>query len=240
MIRPKTGMVLAAGRGQRLRPITDTLPKPLVRVQGRALLDHAIDRLEAAGVERVVVNIHYLGELIAEHLAARTSPEIVLSREAVALETGGGVRHALPLLGEEPFFVVNGDSLWLDGATPALLRLADAWNAATDDVLLLLQPTATAVGYDGGIGDYALETGGRPHRRKVPEPVPYLYAGVQLLSPGVFAGTPDGAFSLVRIYDQAEAAGMLGAVVHDGGWYHVSTPDGLILVEDALRLRAGA
>jgi MurNAc alpha-1-phosphate uridylyltransferase len=213
MIRPKVGMVLAAGRGERLRPITDTLPKPLVRIAGRALLDHAIDRLEAAGVERVVVNVHYLGDIITEHLAARATPAIVIAREAAALETGGGVRHALPLLGDEPFFVVNGDSLWLDGKVSALIRLADAFDPATTDAMLLLQRTATAVGYDGP-GDYMLDQVGTPRRRQQREVAPYLFAGVQLLHPALFEGMPDGAFSLNRIYDKAEHAARLGALVN--------------------------
>ena len=236
MIHPRIGMVLAAGRGERLRPITDTLPKPLVRIAGRALLDHAIDRLEAAGVERVVVNVHYLGEIIAEHLAARRSPEIVISREAAALETGGGVKHALPLLGGEPFYVVNGDSLWLDSKVSALIRLADAWDPATTDAMLLLQRTATAVGYEGP-GDYMLDQLGRPRRRHDREVAPYLFAGVQLLAPALFQDMPEGPFSLNRIYDKAERASRLGAFVHDGEWYHVSTPDGLKLVERRLHSR---
>ena len=237
MTRPRIGMVLAAGRGERLRPITDTLPKPLVRIAGRALLDHAIDRLAAAGVERVVVNVHYLGDIIAEHLAARNSPEIVISREAAALETGGGVKHALPLLGDAPFYVVNGDSLWLDSKVSALVRLADAWDPATTDAMLLLQRTATAVGYGEGPGDYTLDQVGRPRRRHEREVAPYLFAGVQLLSPSLFEGMPDGPFSLNRIYDKAERSGRLGALVHDGEWYHVSTPDGLKLVERRLHSR---
>jgi MurNAc alpha-1-phosphate uridylyltransferase len=239
MIRPRTGMVLAAGRGERLRPITYTLPKPLVRIAGRALIDHAIDRLEAAGVERVIVNVHYLGTLIAEHLRARSSPEIVISPEDRALETGGGVTNALPLLGREPFFVVNGDSLWLEGKVPALTRLADAWDPDTADAMLLLQRTATAVGYEDEAGDYALDQLGRPRRRRAGEVVPYLFAGVQLLSPALFDGAPAGRFSLVRLYDKAQDAGRLRAQVHDGEWYHVSTPDGLNLVENRLSRHRG-
>ena len=235
MIRPRTGMVLAAGRGERLRPITDTVPKPLVRIAGRALLDHAIDRLEAAGVERVVVNTHYLGELIATHLQARPSPEIMLSAEATPLETGGGVKHALPLLGSGPFFVVNGDSLWLDGPVAALSRLAAAWDPDRFDSVLLLQPTVSAIGYDSGAGDYTLDPQGRAHRRRPGDIAPYLFAGVQLLSPGLFAEAPEGRFSLNWIFDQAESRGRLGAIVHDGGWFHVGTPEALILVEHRVR-----
>jgi MurNAc alpha-1-phosphate uridylyltransferase len=230
-------MVLAAGRGERLRPITDTLPKPLVRIGGRALLDHAIDRLEAAGVERVVVNTHYLADLIALHLEARKSPEIILSPEIEALDTGGGVRNALAVLGDEPFFVVNGDSLWRDGKVPALGRLAAAWDRERHDALLLLQRTATAVGYDGAAGDYALDQLGRARRRVPPEVTPFLFAGVQLLAPELFEGTPASKFSLNRLYDKAEAASRLGALVHDGEWYHVGTPDNLRAVEERLRRR---
>ena len=237
MIRPKIGMVLAAGRGERLRPITDTLPKPLVRIAGRALLDHAIDRLEAVGVERVVVNVHYLGDVIAEHLKVRASPEIVVVREAAALETGGGVKHALNYLGDAPFYVVNGDSLWLDGKVAALTRLADAWDPTMVDAMLLLQRTASAVGYEDGLGDYTLDQLGRPRRRHPGEVAPYLFAGVQLLSPALFHDMPEGVFSLNRIYDKAEATGRLWALVHDGEWYHVSTPGGMKLVEERLRSR---
>jgi MurNAc alpha-1-phosphate uridylyltransferase len=236
MIRPRTAMVLAAGRGERLRPITDTRPKPLVEVGGRSLLDHAIDRLADAGVERVVVNTHYLGAMIAQHLASRPSPEIVISPEDSALETGGGVKHALPLLGPDPFYVVNGDSLWRDGVESALGRLAAAFDPAREDAMLLLHPTATAVGYDDGVGDFTLDPDGRPRWREA-ETAPYVYAGVQILTPGLFEATPDGSFSLVLLYRRALAARRLGAIVHDGEWYHVSTPSGLTRVEARFRAR---
>ncbi|HVJ52408.1 MAG TPA: nucleotidyltransferase family protein [Aliidongia sp.] len=239
MIRPRTAIVLAAGRGERLRPITDTLPKPLVRIGGRTLLDHALDRLEAAGVERVVVNVHYLGERITEHLAGRRSPEIVISAETESLETGGGIRNALPLLGAEPFFAVNGDSLWRDGATSALHRLADAFDPARHDIMLLLQRTATAVGYDEGLGDFTLDQQGTPVWRREGEVAPYLYAGVQLLTPRLFEDTPEGRFSMIVLFRRALAAGRLGAIVHDGEWFHVSTPAGMTLVEERYRGRRG-
>lgn len=238
MICPRTAMVLAAGRGERLRPITDSVPKPLVRIAGRALLDHAIDRLAAAGVERVIVNVHYLGELIVEHLQLRAEPEIIVTRQDQARETGGDVLAALPLLGGEPFYAVNGDSLWLDGTMPALKRLAGAWDPAQTQAILLLQRTATAVGYDQDAGDYLLDQLGHPRRRRAAGVAPYLFAGVQLLSPDLFAGAPQGKFSLTWIYDKAEAAGTLAGLVHDGEWYHVGTPDGLTQVEDRLRRRS--
>ncbi|GGF28880.1 mannose-1-phosphate guanylyltransferase [Aliidongia dinghuensis] len=227
MIRPTVGMVLAAGRGERLRPLTDTVPKPLVPVLGRPLLDHAIDRLAAFGVQRIVVNVHHLGEQIALHLKSRTAPEIVISREKKALETGGGVVHALSLLGPQPFFAVNGDSLWFDGMTPALDRLAAAFDPARHDVMLLLQRTTGAVGYEQNRGDFFLDANGLPRRVGAGEIAPYLYAGVQILSPQLFGDAPAGAFSLNRIYDRALAAGRLGAIVHDGEWYTVTDEAGL-------------
>lgn len=237
MIRPTVGMVLSAGRGARLRPLTDTLPKPLVPVLGRPLLDHAIDRLAAAGVARVVVNVHHLGEQIIEHLKARQAPEIVISPEATALETGGGVAQALPLLGAAPFFAVNGDSLWFDGAIPALDRLAAAFDPAQHDAMLLLQKTVSAVGYEQNRGDFFLGSDGKPRRVGPGEIAPFLFAGVQILSPHLFADAPAGAFSLNRIYDRALSAGRLGALVHDGEWYTVTDEAGLAEVRTRLDRR---
>ena len=228
---PKTAMVLAAGLGTRLRPISDRLPKPLVEINGRSLLDHAIDRLELAGVEEVVVNAHYKAEMVAERLAGRTRPHIRISREAELLDTGGGVAQALPLLGEA-FYVVNGDVLWLDSKVHALTRLADAFDPERSDAMLLLQRTVSAIGYDGP-GDYFLDSSGIPRRRREREIAPYLFAGIQLLHRRLFAGFSQRVFSLVRLFDRAAAAGRLHAIVHDGEWYHIGTPAGL----DATRER---
>lgn len=222
---PQTAMVLAAGLGTRLRPITDTLPKPLVEVGGRTLLDHAIDRLALVGVERVVVNTHYKAEMIAAQLARRRQPKIELSHEAELLETGGGVAKALPRLGAA-FFVVNSDIVWLDSRDYALARLAAAFDAERSDAVLLLQRSVTAVGYDGQ-GDYFLDPLGAPRRRREREIAPYLFAGVQLLHRRLFEGIAGHRFSLNLAYDRAEAAGRLHGIVHDGEWFHVGTPDGL-------------
>lgn len=233
--RPKTAMVLAAGLGKRLRPITDTLPKPLVRLQGRALLDHAIDRLAESGIETIIVNAHYRGEQIAEHLAARSQPRITISHETEILETGGGVLKVLPLLGKS-FYVVNSDIFWLNGKTAALDRLGLAWNEEEMDALLLLQRTTTALGYDGA-GDYLLDPLGIPARRQERQIAPYLFAGVQILHHRLFdeaAKCFPPKFSLARLYDRAEAAGRLRAIVHDGEWYHIGTPDGLASAESRL------
>ena len=222
---PKSAMVLAAGLGTRMRPLTDTLPKPLVEIAGRTLLDHAIDRLALVGVERVVVNVHYLAEMVTAQLARRDEPQIEVSREAELLETGGGVKQALPLLGET-FFVVNSDVFWLDARDHALTRLADAFDDARMDAVLLLQRTVTAVGYEGN-GDYFLDPLGAPRRRGERETAPYLFSGLQLLRRGLFDGITERRFSLNRIYDRAEREGRLHAIVHDGEWFHVGTPEGL-------------
>ncbi|MGA8402132.1 MAG: nucleotidyltransferase family protein [Stellaceae bacterium] len=222
---PKTAMVLAAGFGTRLRPVTDHLPKPLIEIAGQTLLDRAIDRLAASGVERVVVNLHYKGEMIAAQLARRSGPRIELSREETPLETGGGVKQALPLLGDS-FFVVNGDIMWLNGIIGALARLAGAFNPKKMDAVLLLQRTVTAIGYEGR-GDYFLDPAGTPRRRGEREIAPYIFAGIQILHRRLFDGIDDTVFSLKRLYDRAEDAGRLAAIVHDGEWFHVGTPDGL-------------
>ncbi len=232
MSAPQSGMVLAAGLGTRLRPITDHLPKPLVAVGGRALIDHAIDRLAEAGVARVVVNTHYKGEMIARHLGERRMPAILLSAEEELLETGGGILKALPLL-DETFYAVNSDVLWLDGKVSALRRLARAWDPDRLDALLLLQRTTSAVGYDGS-GDFIIDPLGNIRRRREREIAPHLFAGVQILHRRLFTGRAPGKFSLNPLWDNAIAAGRLGAIVHDGEWYHIGTPAGLAATEARL------
>ncbi len=229
--RPTRGMVLAAGLGLRMRPITLEIPKPLVPVAGRTMLDRALDHLAAAGVPDPVVNAHWLPDRIRSHLAGR--PGITLSFEPELLETGGGVAKALPLLGDRPFYVVNSDIIWTDGAVPALARLADAWDDARMDALLLLVPTAQAVGYDGD-GDFFVDAEGVPRRRQPREVAPTLFSGVQILSPRLFADAPAGAFSLNLLYDRALEEGRLFALIHDGRWFHVGTPAALPEVEAAL------
>ncbi len=231
--KPKAAMVLAAGLGKRMRPLTDTLPKPLVPVAGRSLIDLVIDRLGDYGIERIVVNLHYFRPALEAHLLARKSPRIELSPEIELLETGGGVAHALGRLGPDPFFVINADVLWLDGRRPALARLAEAWDAAAMDALLLLHPSCTAYGYEG-IGDYFCDSLGRLRRRRSHEIAPYIFAGVQILHPRLFTGAPRGAFSLNKLYDKAQEAGRLWGIVNDGRWFHVGTPEGLADTEAEL------
>lgn len=230
---PQRAMVLAAGLGERMRPITDTLPKPLIELRGRTLLDSILDRVEAAGVPEAVINLHYLGEMIEARLVPRERPRVSFSHEETRLETGGGVRKALSLLGADAFFVINGDVCWLDGHTPALERLAAAWDDEEMDALLLLHPTAFAVGY-AGVGDFVLAPDGRMRRRRELEVSPFVFTGIQILHPRLFEDAPEEPFSLNLIYDKAGAAERLWGLRHDGEWFHIGTPEGLRDVEDAL------
>jgi MurNAc alpha-1-phosphate uridylyltransferase len=232
----RTAMVLAAGLSKRMRPLTDRTAKPLLPLGGRALIDHALARLAEAGVETVVVNAHWQADRVAAHLAARSHPRTILLREAALLDTGGSVKAALDLLGEAPFFVVNGDAFWVDGPIPALARLVAAFDPARVDGVLLLHRSfqvRAAVGF----GDFALDPWGVPRRRGEREVVPYIYAGLQLISPDLLAGTPDGPFSMNLAWDEAMAAGRLRAVVHDGLWFHLSTPADLAEAESLLQAR---
>jgi len=223
---PRMAMVLAAGKGTRMRPLTDHFPKPLAEICGHTLLDGILDHLDRAGVSKVVVNAHYLGEQIVDHMAARKTPVSEVIFEPELLETGGGVANALPRLGRDPFYVVNGDVLWLDGRESALKRLAGAWDGAKMDGLLLLQPVARAMCYDGA-GDFMMDPLGLLRRRGQKEVAPYVFAGAQLLHPRLFEAVPQGPFSLNLIYDRALESGRLYGIAHDGEWFHISTPEGL-------------
>lgn len=236
-IRPRTAMVLAAGRGTRMRPLTEHTPKPLLPLGGKPLLDHALNRLHEAEVQSVVVNAFWQADRLAAHLeqrsAAGLSPQIILRREEVLLETGGGVRAALQLLGAAPFYVVNGDAFWVDGPLPALLRLAQAFGDDVDGVLLVHR-TFQVYG-EVGFGDFNLDKWGAVRRRAEREVVPYIYAGVQLIRPELLADTPEGPFSMNLAWDRAMQRGRLRAVVHDGLWFHLSTPPDLAQAESMLQ-----
>ena len=227
-------MVLAAGLGLRMRPLTEDLPKPLIELYGRTLLDRALDHLATAGVGRTVVNTHYLAEMIHSHLDGNEC--VVVSHEPDLLDTGGGVANALAHLGTRAFFAVNSDAVWIDGPSPALVRLAEIWNGRRMDALLLFQPTVYATGYRG-VGDYFLAPDGAARRRREQQVAPYLFAGVQILHPRLFRDAPEGAYSLNLLFDRAEEAGRLYGVVHDGDWFHVGTPGDLARTEAALALR---
>lgn len=231
----RRAMLLAAGRGVRMRPLTETTPKPLIPVGGRPLIDRILDRLGAAGVETATVNLFHLRTMLESHLARRTArPRVVLSPETALLETGGGVAQALTLpasgLAAGPFYVVNGDVVWLDGLEPALCRLCAQWDDDLMDGLLLLNRTVSAKGYDGA-GDFAMDPVGRLQRRREREVAPFMFTGIQILHPRLFAGQPVERFSLNRLYDRALDAGRLFGVLHDGLIWHVGTPDGLAMAE---------
>jgi MurNAc alpha-1-phosphate uridylyltransferase len=228
-------MVLAAGLGERMRPLTNALPKPLVKVAGKALIDYSLDHLAAAGVETVVVNVHYLADLLERHLSQRSKPKIIISDERAALlGTGGGVVKALPALGSAPFFHINSDTFWIEGVTSNLQRLAERFDPAVMDALLLLAPTAGSIGYSGR-GDFGMDAEGRLQPRAEREVVPFVYAGAALLSPHLFAEAPAGAFSLTILFNKAAAAGRLYGLRLEGQWMHVGTPEAIGLAEAAIR-----
>ena len=231
---PQKAMVLAAGFGERMRPLTDTKPKPLVSVSGRALLDHVLDKLAQAGVGTAVVNVHYLANQIEKHIVDRKAPRIVISDERdQLLDTGGGVVKALPLLGKEPFLLINSDSIWLDGTRSNLRRLAAAFEPKRMDALLLLAPAATSIGYSGR-GDFAMAPDGRLRPRAEREVTPFVYAGAAIFSPTLFKDAPQGPFSLNRLFAKAAEAERLYGLRLDGIWMHVGTPDAIALAERAI------
>ncbi len=240
---PRAGMVLAAGFGTRMRPLTDGRPKPLLDLGGRSLLHHALDRLRDAGIARAVVNAHWHAEQIEAAVAAHAPPPATIAVvEDALLETGGGVAHALPHLGVDPaapesgapFVVVNGDAFWLDGPRATLTRLSAAFDAAEMDALLLMVRTSQVNG-DPGRGDFLLDPLGRARRPREREIAPYLFGGVQILHPRLFRDIPAGPFSLNLLYDRAIEAGRLFGLVHDGAWFHLSTPRDLERAETMLR-----
>lgn len=235
--QPTRAMVLAAGLGTRMRPLTLTTPKPLVEVAGKALLDWALDACARAGISDAVVNVHHLGEQIARHVEDRTRPHVTCVREDPVLETGGGVKNALAHLGPGPFVVANSDGLWLDrpGDVPALTRLADAWDDARMDGLLLVHDPETAFGYDGD-GDFTMDGDGRLTRRGAGDTGARAFTGVQMLHPRLFADAPGGRYSLNVLYDRALAAGRLYGIEHTGEWHHVGTP--AALAESDAHIRA--
>lgn len=226
-------MILAAGLGLRMRPLTETVPKPLVKLAGKPLINYALDRLKGAGVEQVVVNVHWLPEQVEEWAQTQDADILVSDERDVLLETGGGVAKALPLLGQEPFFVLNSDSTWIEGAKPALERMREAWRPADMDGLLLVCPTAHTVGYCGQ-GDFHLDPEGRLVRRAPGEVAPFVFAGCYLAAPQLFGSYPKCPFSMNLLWDRSLAAGRLHGLRHDGTWLHVGTPAAIAPAERAL------
>ena len=222
---PKTAMVLAAGLGTRMRPLTDNLPKALVPVAGRPLIDHVLDRLKAAGVERVVVNVHHLADQVEAHLAARRDLEVAISDERAALlDSGGGIKHAAALLGCDPIFVANIDSLWIEGETPALEAMKAAWDPAAMDILLLLVRRGHGIGFEGPQGFFMDAAGRLTHSTAGAPPTPFANVGFAILKPDILDREPEGAFSIIPIWHRLQAQGRLHGAPMDAFWMHVGDP----------------
>ncbi|MFT0859323.1 nucleotidyltransferase family protein [Ancylobacter sp. G4_0304] len=235
----RNAMVFAAGLGTRMRPLTDHRPKPMVEVNGRPLIDHVLDRLESAGVEKAVVNLHYHADVLEQHLVRREregiGPRLVFSDERdVLLDTGGGAVKALAEFGDAPFFSINSDTIWIEGIRPNLPALAAGFDPDTMDARLLLAASATSIGYDGS-GDFLLDRDGRLSFRPERLVVPFVFAGAAVLSPRLFDGAPKGAFSLVKLFARAAEAGRLFGQRMEGVWMHVGTPEAILEAEEAIR-----
>jgi MurNAc alpha-1-phosphate uridylyltransferase len=227
-------MIMAAGLGTRMRPLTDDRPKPLIKVAGKTLIDHTLDRAVAAGVTLAVINVHYKADLVKAHLAKRKDVEIRFSEETDALlGTGGGVVKAMPHFGQEPFFIMNSDSIWVEGFGHALDRMKDRWNPDTMDGLLLMATMVSAIGYEGS-GDFNMDPEGHLSRVGEQRLSPFAYPGVQIVHPRMFASAPAGNFSTNRMWDIAIAARRLYGIRLDGVWIHVGTPEALKEAEEFL------
>jgi len=233
-------MVLAAGRGERMQPLTATMPKPMVLVAGQPLIDHVLARLADAGVESVVVNVHYMADVLENHLKGRSGPpQVIISNERERLlDTAGGIVNAMEKLGEEPFYLVNSDTIWIDGVMPNLERLARTFDPKTMDALLLLAPAATSIGY-WGRGDFLMGPDGRLERRGERQVSPFVYAGAAIVTRALLEGVPKGPASLNPLFDRAIEAGRLYGVRLEGVWMHVGTPDAIPEAEAAITASIG-
>lgn len=227
-----TAMVLAAGLGTRMRPLTDTIPKPLVPLKGRPLIDHVLDRLKVAGVTTAVVNVHHHADKLEAHLKKRKKkPAITISDErGVLLDTGGGVVRALPLLGDKPFLIHNSDSVWIEGVGSNIARMITGWDPERMDSLMLLANGVTSLGYDGR-GDFMMDASGVLSRRPEQKDAPFVFTGVSIAHPRMFEGAPEGKFSLNMLWDRAIEARRLYGLRLDGAWMHVGTPESLAEAE---------
>jgi MurNAc alpha-1-phosphate uridylyltransferase len=232
---PRTAMIMAAGLGKRMRPLTATRPKPLIEVSGKALLDHVLEKLRAAGVEKVVVNVHYLADALEAHLASRDHGlEVVISDERNQLmETGGGLIQALPLIDCDPFLALNSDNLWIDGPADTVKLLASQWDDARMDALLLLVPQARALN-NKGMGDFHMDRTGRLRRRERSHVAPFVFTGIQMVSKRLLRDAPGGPFSTNVLWDRAIEEGRAFGAVHQGLWFDVGTPQSIPMTEAAL------
>lgn len=231
--KPNHAFILAAGQGTRLRPYTDTVPKPLVSINDRPLLDYTIDKLKKSDIQNVTINAHYLGDSIVNYAKSIKGLAVHISREDTLLDTGGGIKTALHTIGDAPFYIINGDALWDDGAISAFDRLAAQWNPDIMDILLLLQPLSQ-MHLTEGVGDYNIDEEGKAVR-SLDKTGSMMFGGIRIANPAIFANTPDDAFSFLTLMDKAEKEGRLYAVVHDNDWHHISTPQDLERVDTAYR-----
>ena len=232
---PKAAMVFAAGLGTRMRPISDSIPKPLIKVGGKALIDHTLDRFADAGLERAIVNVHYRADQVEAHLTGRARPQIIISDErACLLDQGGAIKKALPLIGDAPFFLCNTDAFWLEGPRSNLAALAARWDPVSMDVLLLVAATTSSIGVDWP-GDFAMSADGRLLRREERSVAPFVYTGIGIIKSSLFSGAPDGAFRLAPYFFDAAASGRLFGQRLDGQWLHVGTPDAIGQAEETIK-----
>jgi len=232
---PRTAMIMAAGLGKRMRPLTATRPKPLIEVGGKTLLDHVLERLRTAGVRKVVVNVHYLADALEAHLASRDHGlEVVISDERdLLMETGGGLVRAAPLIDTDPFLALNSDNLWIDGPADTLRLLASQWDDARMDALLLLVPQARALNHNG-MGDFHMGSTGRLRRRERSHVAPFVFTGIQIASKRLLRDAPEGPFSTNILWDRAIEEGRCFGAVHQGLWFDVGTPQSIQLTETAI------
>ncbi len=226
--KPKKAFVLAAGKGTRLRPYTDTIPKPMVEIAGKSIIKRTLEKLNTDGINDVVVNLYHHADILEEHLSDIRMPKIFFSKEEELLETGGGIKKAIGHFGRDPFYIINGDALWLDGPQSAFSRMANAWDDDAMDILLFLLPKSQA-GLTEFVGDYDLHADGQvvrsPQKRG-----DHMFAGVRIAKPSIFDHAPEGAFSFLRLMDEAQEKGRLFGIAHDSSWYHISTPEDLMAV----------
>jgi MurNAc alpha-1-phosphate uridylyltransferase len=231
--KPDHAFILAAGQGKRLRPYTDTMPKPMVPVNGRPIIDYTVEKLLREGIKNITINLFYLGDRIENYFSGRQDCNFYFSKETALLDTGGGIKAALPSMGNNPFYIINGDAFWSDPAGETSLNaLAEMWRPDDMDILLLLQPVKTMT-LTQGVGDYDLDAQGRAVRAR-DKNGQYMFAGIRIAKPDIFAESPKGAFSFLELMDKAEAQGRLYGHVHQGEWHHISTPEDLERVNQAL------
>lgn len=234
---PEKAFILAAGLGTRLRPYTDTLPKPMVSICGKPMIDHIIDKLVDSGIQEIVVNLHHKGDILRRHLTKRKDLKILFSEEEELLDTGGGVKKVLPLMGDKPFFVINGDAFWIDSADYNVFKsLSAMWDDTNHDMILLLEPVRNMI-LTKGVGDYDLLNEGRA-RRSADQSGEYMFAGVRLCHPRIFESETETKFSFLKLMDKADREGRLYGFEHQGGWHHISSPEELHAVEEAIILSA--